>query len=67
MKDMLNYDKLLTTAMAADIIGISPGTLNNWRIKNEGPEPTYVGRLVKYRYRDIIRYLDQRPKTRPAS
>ncbi|WP_373290085.1 helix-turn-helix transcriptional regulator [Longimycelium tulufanense] len=37
-------DRLLTTAEAAEMLGVEPGTLRQWRYRNEGPVSFKVGR-----------------------
>jgi predicted site-specific integrase-resolvase len=38
----------LTTAEAAQLLGIAVATLNEWRGRNFGPAYTKTGRLVRY-------------------
>lgn len=66
MKDTLNTERLLTTEQAADLINIKPKTLINMRTNKEGPHFVKIGRLVRYRYRDLMKYLDQNT-TNPAA
>ena len=40
---------LLNTGQAADMIGIRPETLRQWRMVGAGPAFLKLGRLVKYR------------------
>lgn len=44
---------LLTLPEAASWLGIAPGTLYNWRTRNEGPAAVKCGRLVRYRIEDL--------------
>lgn len=44
---------LLDTHQAAEILGVSPGTLENWRAQGQGPKFRKVGRLVRYRRGDL--------------
>lgn len=42
-------DKLLTTREAAELLGVHPGTLENWRAAGEGPPWLRLrARLVRY-------------------
>ena len=53
---------LLTSQEVADQLGITEGTLRNWRYEGEGP--TYVKlrkRLVRYRRTDVQAYIDALP------
>ena len=50
----------LTTAEAAKVLGIAEATLNDWRIRNEGPAYTKTGRLVRYPDYEIERYIRER-------
>ena len=42
---------ILTTHDAARYLGLSPGTLTNWRSANRGPSYVKVGGRVRYRLR----------------
>lgn len=44
---------LMSTAEAAEYLGISPGTLNNWRSAEVGPDYAVIGRRVRYAAEDI--------------
>ncbi|MGN6219521.1 MAG: helix-turn-helix transcriptional regulator [Microbacterium sp.] len=46
---------LLSPREAAELIGLAPSTLANWRSSERPGAPTYVklGRLVKYRRADV--------------
>ena len=50
----------LTTAEAAKILGIAEATLNEWRIRGEGPAYTKMGRLVRYPDDEVERYIRER-------
>ena len=43
-------EKLLTPKEAAAVLGLSTGTLQNWRIAGKGP------RFLKYTHRGMVRY-----------
>ena len=62
MKDTLNHDRPLTTEEAAEVLNVKPRTMIELRQKGEGPYFVKIGRLVRYRYRDLIKYLDQNTK-----
>lgn len=51
--------RLLTEREAAERLGVSPGTLSNWRSARLVKLPFLrLGRTVRYRARDIERFLD---------
>jgi predicted DNA-binding transcriptional regulator AlpA len=49
--------KLLKTPEAAEILGLSPITLEIWRIQGKGPKFRKIGRLVRYAESDIHAYI----------
>lgn len=59
MKDTLNTAKLLTTEEAAEIMTMAPKTLVNMRANKEGPKFVKIGNRVRYRYADIMKFIDQ--------
>lgn len=59
MKDTLDYEKPLTTEEAAEILNVKPRTMIELRQNRQGPHYVRIGRLIRYRYRDLIKYLDQ--------
>lgn len=50
-------DSLLTTQEAAELLGISPATLNGWRCRGVGPAFTKLGASVRYTARDLERFI----------
>lgn len=50
--------QLLSTKEAAKVLGISHRTLEDWRLKGGGPRFTTIGRLVRYRVDDLVRFID---------
>jgi len=52
-------DQLLTTTEVAEILGISPGTLRNWRIGKKPRRLPYVilndGRSIRYELADVMK------------
>ncbi len=52
-------DELVPDATAAKILGISKGTLPVWRHKGKGPRYVKIGSSVRYRYGDLLAYIDQ--------
>jgi excisionase family DNA binding protein len=56
----MSNNKLLTRKEAAKFLGLSEGTLAVWKVTKRYPLPLIkVGRLVKYRESDLIKFLDQ--------
>ena len=49
---------LLSTRQVAEYCGISPRTLEKWRISGQGPVYRKVGRQVRYDQADIDAWLD---------
>ena len=55
--------KLLTNSEAADLLGLSPRTLESWRAahpKPVGPKFLRIGRSIRYRPADVNGYLTRR-------
>lgn len=61
LKEIIDSDKAVETGIAAAILGCTPKMLVKMRSKGGGGGPNYVkiGRLVRYRLKDLYRYLDQ--------
>jgi len=53
-------ERLLTTAQAATILNIAPGTLVIWRCTRRVPGPRFIkiGRAVRYRYADLVAFIE---------
>lgn len=51
-------DPLLSTEAAATYLGVSPGTLANWRTAKKGPPYALIGSVVRYRKSAIDRYCE---------
>ncbi|MCC7261583.1 MAG: helix-turn-helix domain-containing protein [Candidatus Latescibacteria bacterium] len=50
---------LLTTREAARRLGLAAGTLQNWRIRGEGPAFVRLGKAVRYDEHDLARFIAQ--------
>lgn len=48
-------DRWISTAQAAEILGVRPRTMEHWRRQGKGPQFRRIGRLVKYDAREIHR------------
>ncbi len=60
-------DQLLSRKQAADYLGVKPQTLASWTCTRRYNLPVIkVGRLVKYRRRDLDEWLACRTQTTPA-
>lgn len=57
-------DTMLDTEAAADVLGLRPQTLNEWRCRRVGPSFAKLGRAVRYRYADLVAWIEsQRVET----
>ena len=57
---VLNFKlKLLKTEEVAEILGVAPGTVRNWRCQGKGPEPVKLpsGQL-RYKVTSVEKYID---------
>jgi len=52
-------DRLLTQKEAAEILSVSPLTLEAWRWQGKGPKYIKVGKLARYRESDIYAYIKE--------
>lgn len=48
----------LTDVEAARLLSVSPQTLRNWRSLGEGPPYIKKNRLVRYRFDDLITFME---------
>jgi len=53
-------DDMLDTRAAADVLGVSPKTLNKWRCKGGGPRFVAVGAAIRYRRSALADYIERR-------
>jgi predicted DNA-binding transcriptional regulator AlpA len=62
MRPTLNTsdDAILTEVEIADFLKLSTRTLQSWRVKNDGPPFIRVGRAIRYRLRDVVRWIEER-------
>ncbi len=51
--------QLYDTKQTADMLRISPGTLNNWRMSGKGPAVTTAGGAVRYQLAAINVWLQE--------
>ncbi|WP_376097210.1 helix-turn-helix transcriptional regulator [Roseomonas sp. CCTCC AB2023176] len=51
-------DDLLSTAEAADFLGLAKATLNKWRVERaDGPKFVKIGANVRYRRSDLAAFI----------
>ena len=49
---------LLDTARASALLGCSPGALVRFRVERRGPPYIRVGKLIRYRHRDLLQWIN---------
>ncbi len=59
--------RLNRQARAAELLGVSPRTLEGWRVAGRGPRWAKVGRAVVYRTQDLEDYVSARSATSTAA
>lgn len=60
---MINsISKLLTTKQAANILGLSPNTLNQWRNLKRGPKFHKLEKSVRYLESDLLEYIQEKTR-----
>jgi hypothetical protein len=58
---LVDAAKLVDEKLAAEILGVTPGTLSVWRCTRRYPLPYIkVGRAVRYRLGDLDKFLASR-------
>ena len=58
---------MLSDAQATQFLGLSPGTLRQWRGRKEGPPFFKVGNAVRYSVRELEEWLESRHVTRDTT
>ena len=53
-------DAYLSDRELAERTGTRPQTWRKWRLQGRGPRYVKIGRLVRYRWRDVQAWLDSR-------
>lgn len=51
---------LLTTEQAAEVLGVAPRTVANWRAQRTGPPYRRIGRAIRYDHATIVRWQQNR-------
>ncbi|QBX55069.1 DNA-binding protein [Nocardioides seonyuensis] len=57
----------MTAQNVAEVLGLKPKTLTNWRHLRQGPRPTYMGSRVAYRRVDVQQWIDDQAAGTAAS
>lgn len=52
-------DTLLNTREAARRLGLAAGTLQNWRIRGQGPTYVRLGKAIRYEPESLARFVEQ--------
>jgi excisionase family DNA binding protein len=58
-------DTLLSTAQLAAELGVTAGTLRNWRSAGRGPRGARIGGRVRYRRADVDAWVAQETERDP--
>jgi hypothetical protein len=58
-----SLDRLLSTEETANVFGVTPNTLEKWRVFGRGPKFIRVGRRIRYSPTDIAAYLAESTRT----
>ncbi len=53
-----NDQRCTDTKGAAEMLGLSPITLHQWRVRGQGPAFHRFGRQIRYRLADVRAYMD---------
>ena len=57
------YIRYLNTEPAAEILGLSPRTLERWRLEGKGPEYSKFGRRVTYSFTALLTWAENQTRT----
>lgn len=67
MMNEINKNRLLTRKEAADYLGVKEITLACWKSTKRYSIPVVkVGRLAKYRYGDLLGFVEKRTVNKPT-
>jgi predicted DNA-binding transcriptional regulator AlpA len=58
-----SFSQLLDQKRVAELLGISPRSMEGWRLTGDGPTYHKVGRRVRYRRSDLEAWLADRRRT----
>lgn len=59
----MSTTKLLTTAQAAEILGLKPNTLEIWRLQGKGPIFRKIGKFARYTESDLQAFIEGAART----
>lgn len=63
----LNPNRLLNRKEAAEFLGVTEATLAIWKCTKRYPIPCVkVGRLAKYRYGDLLAFVERQTVNKPT-
>jgi hypothetical protein len=61
---LIDLDDLLTTALAAAMLGVKPDTMHQWRWNGKGPKYLKLGdgkrAAIRYQRSELVRWLAER-------
>ncbi len=61
---MQETPRAVSEAEAAQILGLRPRTLQDWRFRGKGPKYlSYSGRAVRYRIADLAAFMESHVRT----
>lgn len=66
-KSGLISDQLIDPAAVAGELGVPEKTLAQWRYLGKGPRFIKVGRFIRYRIRDVERWLEEQSRSSTRS
>jgi hypothetical protein len=52
-------DRYVNDVEAAKILSVSPQSMRNWRCMRRGPAYSKRGRLVRYSFNELMRYMKE--------
>jgi predicted DNA-binding transcriptional regulator AlpA len=59
-------DRAVSTAEAAEIVGLTRRTLETLRCRGGGPPFLKIGKAVRYRVSSLLAWLDEHPEVRSS-
>ena len=55
----LDPEACCTEVQAAALLGLSPRTLQSWRVRGAGPAFVKIGRAVRYKRRALVKFQEE--------
>jgi hypothetical protein len=59
LSELLDPDVCCTELEAAKLLGLSPRTLQSWRVHGAGPPYCKIGRAVRYTRRALLKFQQE--------